>query len=80
MIDDGEVARRLVLAMDALTLIDGGEVEEHAIRARYSFAQIIRTLCAIALATQNVGIPSCVDCDTNVFAPKCSVELPDHGQ
>ena len=42
VIDDGEVARRLVLAMEALTLVDGGKVEEHAIRARYSCPEIVQ--------------------------------------
>jgi hypothetical protein len=27
VIDDGEIARRLVLAMDALTFVDGGKIE-----------------------------------------------------
>src|SRR6185312_1342199 len=41
VIDDGKVARGLVLAMEALTLVDGGKIEERAIRARYSSAEIV---------------------------------------
>ena len=80
VIDDGEVARRLVLAMEALTLIDGGEIEEHAIWARYSCPEIVQDAVRHRACDPECRDPIVCRLRHERLRFEAFRELPRHGQ
>ena len=60
MIDDGEIARRLSLAMLPHALVDCGEVVQHLVGLLDLFLKKRRTAGNRSFATQNVGMWSVV--------------------
>ena len=80
VIDDGEVARRLVLAMDTLTFVDGSEVEEHAIRARDFFAQIVQDVVRHRACDPECRDPIVCRLRHDRLRLEAFRELPRHGQ
>jgi hypothetical protein len=80
MIDDGEVARWLVLAMDTLTFVDGSEVEEHAIRVRYFFAQIVQDVVCHRACDPECRDPVMCRLRCEGLRSEAFLELRRHGQ
>ena len=80
VIDDGEVARWLVLTMDTLTFVDGSEVEEHTIRVRYSFAQIVQGVVCHRACDPECRDPVMCRLRCERLRSEAFRELPRHGQ